>query len=77
MICSLLFKEGAVNITAILRPNDLISEMEVFLSHGTVGGMIGGMRNIGVSKRRDGSNPAWLVITPMRYDCQSRLGADK
>jgi len=62
---------------AILRPNGLISEMEASLSHGKVDSMIGGIRNIGVAKRLNGNNPAWLVITPMRNSCQSRLGADK
>jgi hypothetical protein len=64
---SLLFKEEAAKVMAIMCQNSLICKTEAFLSHGKVG------RNIGVAKRCDGNNPAWRVITPINLETKEPL----
>ena len=58
LLNSFLFKVGAAKITAMLRQDGLIREMEVYLSSGEV--------SLGMPKRsRNGEDPAWFVITPV------------
>jgi hypothetical protein len=65
LLYSLMSKEGAAKITAVLRQAGLMRMAEVYLSPNEIGGMIGGLCSMGKVKKRVGVDPIWFVITPV------------
>ena len=77
LLNSLLFKDGAIKITDMLRQDELIRETDVFLCPTS--------KNLGMPKRYIGRDPAWYLITPINQQtmlpiseqarCTNLLGA--
>jgi hypothetical protein len=61
---TLLFKEGAAKITAMLCQGRQMCKTEFFLSYGEIGGAC----RLGKANRLNGIKPVWFVISPVSLE---------